>query len=201
MSGLESVSRETLAKLQIYADTLTKWNPRINLVAKSTIGDLWERHIVDSLQIMKHIPSSTQHIVDIGSGGGFPGLVLAIASHELDPKISVTMIESDQRKSAFLRTVLRETGVKAEVITDRIESAPTQMCDVLTARALADLSALLGFAEQHLKPEGTAFFLKGKNWRAELQKAQETWQFDWREVTSETSSEAVLLVIKGIQRV
>ena len=80
MKGLESVSRETLAKLQVYADTLIKWNPKINLVAKSTIDDLWDRHIIDSLQIMRHIPEGPQHIVDIGSGGGFQGLVLAIAS-------------------------------------------------------------------------------------------------------------------------
>ena len=201
MKGLESVSRETLAKLQVYADILIKWNPKINLVAKSTISDLWDRHIVDSLQIMRHIPESAQHIVDIGSGGGFPGLVLAIASAEAHPESLITMIESDQRKSAFLRTVLRETGVSATVLTERIEKAPAQSADVLTARALADLSMLLEFAEQHLKKEGTAFFLKGKNWRIELQKAQEVWQFDYEEVTSETNVEAVLLVIKGIERV
>ena len=160
MKGLESVSRETLAKLQVYADTLIKWNPKINLVAKSTISDLWDRHIVDSLQIMRHIPESAQHIVDIGSGGGFPGLVLAIASAEAHPKSSITMIESDQRKSAFLRTVLRETGVSATVLTERIEKAPAQSADVLTARALADLSMLLEFAEQHLKKRGHSLLFK-----------------------------------------
>ena len=201
MKGLEGVSRETLAKLQVYADTLIKWNPKINLVAKSTIDVLWDRHIVDSLQIMRHIPKGPQHIVDIGSGGGFPGLVLAIASAEAHPESSITMIESDQRKSAFLRTVLRETGVSATVLTERIEKAPAQGADVLTARALADLSTLLEFAERHLKKEGTAIFLKGKNWRTELQKAREVWQFDCDEVTSETNVEAVLLVIKGIERV
>lgn len=201
MSQLDAVSRETLAKLEIYAQTLKKWNPRINLVAKSTLADLWERHIVDSLQIMAHIPDGTHHIVDIGSGGGFPGLVLAIATSETDTETKVTMIESDQRKSVFLRTVLRETGVAAEVLTDRIEGAPPQNADLITARALADLTSLLGFAERHLKPEGVAIFLKGKNWRSELEIAQENWHFEWKEVTSQTSVEAVLLVIKGIHRV
>lgn len=201
MSQLDAVSRETLAKLEIYAQTLKKWNPRINLVAKSTLADLWERHIVDSLQIMAHIPDGTHHIVDIGSGGGFPGLVLAIATSETDAETKVTMIESDQRKSVFLRTVLRETGVAAEVLTDRIERAPPQNADLITARALADLTSLLGFAERHLKPDGVAIFLKGKNWRSELEIAQENWHFEWKEVTSQTSVEAVLLVIKGIHRV
>ena len=201
MSNLGAVSRETLAKLEIYAETLKKWNPRINLVAKSTLSDLWERHIEDSLQIMGHVPDGTHHIVDIGSGGGFPGLVLAIAASETDANINVTMIESDQRKSIFLRTVLRETGVSAEVLTKRIEQAPPQNADLITARALADLTSLLGFAERHLKPEGIAIFLKGKNWRSELEIAQENWHFEWKEVTSQTNVEAVLLVVKGINRV
>ncbi|MCV2892594.1 16S rRNA (guanine(527)-N(7))-methyltransferase RsmG [Lentibacter sp. XHP0401] len=201
MSGAVNVSRETLERLEVYSETLKKWNPRINLVAKSTIDDLWNRHIVDSLQVLSHIPEQTHHLVDLGSGGGFPGLVIAIAATESGNPSKVTMIESDQRKSAFLRTVLRETATTAEIMTQRIEETPSQNAQVITARALADLSTLLGFAELHLAPDGKAIFLKGKNWRSELATAQEAWQFDWNEIQSETSDEAVLLEIKGIKRV
>ncbi|WP_439111677.1 16S rRNA (guanine(527)-N(7))-methyltransferase RsmG [Lentibacter sp.] len=201
MSAALNVSRETLERLEIYAETLKKWNPRINLVAKSTIADLWSRHIQDSLQALALIPASTGHLVDMGSGGGFPGLVLAIAAAEHGYPSKVTMIESDQRKSAFLRTVLRETGVSGTVLTERIEVAEPQSADVVTARALADLALLLDYANIHLAPEGKAVFLKGRNWRSELAKAQESWHFEFNELQSETSEDAVLLEIKGLTRV
>lgn len=201
MSQAADVSRETLDKLSRYAEILKKWNPSINLVAKSTIEDLWSRHILDSLQVMEHIPSNTAHLVDLGSGGGFPGLVIALAAHEGGNPAKVTMIESDQRKSVFLRTVLRETSVAASVITERIEAVAPQGANVLTARALADLNTLLGFAERHMASDGVALFLKGRNWRKELVEAQKFWQFEWSEIQSKTSDEAILLKVQGVKRV
>lgn len=200
MTGKLDVSRETLERLEVYAETLKKWNPRINLVAKSTISDLWSRHIQDSLQTLALVPPSTSHLVDMGSGGGFPGLVIAIAAAELGYPANVTMIESDQRKSAFLRTVLRETGVSGVVLTERIEAATPQKADIVTARALADLALLLNYANIHLNPAGKAIFLKGRNWRSELAKAQESWHFEFNELQSKTSEDAVLLEIKGLTR-
>ena len=201
MSVLDNVSRETLGRLEIYAELLKKWNPKINLVSKTTLEELWERHIEDSLQLMAHVGSDTEHLVDMGSGGGFPGLVVSIAATEANNPKKTTLIESDQRKCAFMRTVLRETSTKANIITERIEKAVPQGADILTARALADLPKLLSFAERHLSRNGTALFLKGKNWREELEAAQETWQFRWNAIESKTNPDSVLLEIGELTRV
>ncbi len=198
---MSDVSRETMQRLETYAATLLKWNPKINLVSKSTIEDLWERHFEDSLQLVSHIKPDTRYLVDMGSGGGFPGLVISLVAEDTGTPARTTLIESDQRKSAFLRTVLRETSSKANILTGRIEEAPPQNADVVTARALADLSKLLSFADRHLAPNGTALFLKGKNWRKEIVEAEETWQFRWNAVESKTNPDAVLLEIGDIKRV
>ncbi len=196
-----NVSRETLTRLETLADLLVKWNPRINLVSKSTIDDLWTRHILDSVQVLRSAPATVEHWVDIGSGGGFPGLVIALMSAEPEAPEKVTLIESDQRKCAFLRTVLRETGVSATVVTERIEKAVPQNADVLSARALADLSLLCGFGERHLSASGAAVFPKGARWEKELQSAQESWSFDCEVVKSITDPEAVILKIGELKRV
>ena len=196
-----NVSRETFQRLEIFAKLLFKWNPRINLVAKSTINTLWERHIRDSLQLLQAIDGPVPLWADLGSGGGFPGLVIAIVAAETGNPTAVTLVESDQRKAIFLRTVLRETGVSANVIAERIEAVAPLRADILSARAVADLSTLLGFAERHLAPGGTCLFQKGKNWEAEVQSARASWQFSYDAIQSKTESEAVVLKIKELSRV
>ena len=196
-----NVSRETSDRLRLLADLLVKWNPKINLVSRSTLETLWTRHILDSAQIFSLIPHPVAHWVDIGSGGGFPGLVIAILAAESDSEQKTTLIESDQRKCAFLRTVLRETSVPATVISKRIEAAEPQRADVLSARALADLSQLCAFAERHLQPKGTALFPKGVTWQKELHKAEESWSFVYDVVTSKSEPEAVILKLGDIRRV
>ena len=119
--GSLTVSRETIDRLSIYANLLEKWNPRINLVSRSTLDDLWSRHIVDSAQLFELAPVTAKHWVDLGSGGGFPGLVIAILAKELRPELEVVLVESDQRKCAFLRTVSRETNCGAVVHSKRVE--------------------------------------------------------------------------------
>lgn len=195
-----NVSRETSEKLKHYEATLRKWNPKINLVAKSTMDDLKTRHFEDSAQVFGRIPVKTRKLVDLGSGGGFPGLVIAIMAGEHGYPEQTTLIESDQRKSAFLRTVLRETGTQATVTTERIEQAPPQDADVITARALTDLAGLLGHCERHLRPGGRAIFLKGRNWREEVEQAKIQWNFDLDTIQSLTEPDAVLLEIEGIER-
>lgn len=195
-----NVSRETAEKLAHFADLLRKWNPRINLVARSTIDDLWTRHIVDSLQVLEQAPEDVPHWVDLGSGGGFPGLVAAICAQDFGIA-QVTLIESDQRKSAFLRTVLRETGSPGNVIAARIEAVEPQQATLLSARALADLTTLLGFVERHLSPGGVALFPKGKNWREEVQTARADWDFEYDAIPSKTDPQAVILKIEGLSRV
>jgi len=195
------VSRETFSRLEIYASLLEKWNPKINLIAKSTINTLWDRHILDSIQFFNLIEEKHKNWLDIGSGGGFPGLVLAILAMDMDHRPKISMIESDQRKSVFLRTVLRETGAEASVTTSRIENLPSYKADILTARALADLPNLLNFADRHLSKTGTALFAKGANWKKELSDAQLAWQFTWEAVKSKTAPDAVILKIQGITHV
>lgn len=200
MSSLSSVSRETIGRLELYAALLVKWTPRINLVAKSTLEDLWNRHIEDSAQLFPLAPHPVAHWADLGSGGGFPGLVVAILGAEHDSPHTTTLIESDARKSAFLRTVIRETGVNASVITDRIENVPPLAADVVSMRALADLSTLLSHIHRHMAPHGTALVPKGERWKKELAEAQTRWNFEYRLATSKTEPGSVVLSITGVTR-
>lgn len=195
-----NVSRETLERLKIFEATIRKWNPRINLVSRDSLENLWVRHIVDSVQVFRCV-EPTEHWVDIGSGGGFPGLIVAILAADEAPDMKVTLIESDTRKSAFLRTAARECGVKISVISERIENVDPQNAGILSARALADLSLLFQFAERHLHSDGVALFPKGVNWKKEVDNALQQWRFDWEPVRSLTEAEAVILKIRGVERV
>ncbi|MCJ8335992.1 MAG: 16S rRNA (guanine(527)-N(7))-methyltransferase RsmG, partial [Epibacterium sp.] len=172
-----------------------------NLVSRSTLPHLWNRHILDSIQVFEAIQQPTGHWVDIGSGGGMPGVIIAICAAEKAPALRVTLIESDQRKSAFLRTAARECGVSVNVISERIETAEPQSADVLSARALADLSQLCEFSERHLKKEGLCIFPKGGNWKKEVDNASQQWRFEWEAITSLTEPQAVILKMKGVERV
>ena len=138
--GLD-VSRETISRLEVLASQLTRWNPRINLVSRNSLADLWHRHIRDSIQLLYHGPENAAHWLDIGSGGGFPGLVIAAMVEEPRAPGKVTLVESDQRKCAFLRSVIREAGLSATVIAARIEEVPPLSATVISARALAPLAA------------------------------------------------------------
>lgn len=195
------VSRETADRLKSLEALLKKWNPAINLVAKSTIAEAWDRHIVDSAQLYVHAPAQVAHWADLGSGGGFPGLVIAVLSHELDPARRVTLVESDQRKATFLREAARQLGLTITVVADRIESVPPLGADVLSARALAPLTALCGFAKRHLAPDGVAFFPKGATYRQELAEAGRDWQFDVTIHQSEIDPASVVLELKAISHV
>ncbi len=193
------VSRETFEKLKAFAELVRKWNPKINLVSKSSLDDLWSRHILDSIQIFELAPGPGNW-VDLGSGGGFPGIVISILNQE-ERKFDVVMVESDQRKSAFLRTAIRELDLAAKVKTERIEELECLEADVLSARALADLTKLLGFAGLHLKRGGIALFPKGQSWQREDLEARQDWTYDLETVTSKTNSDAAILKIKDIARV
>ncbi|MGR3320542.1 MAG: 16S rRNA (guanine(527)-N(7))-methyltransferase RsmG [Pseudooceanicola sp.] len=202
MSLVEGTSRDvprgTLERLEIHARLLEQWNPRINLVSAATLGDLWARHIEDSLQLAE-MAQTDAHWTDLGSGGGFPGLVIA-AVHAEVPGFRMTLIESDQRKAVFLRTVAREAGLPVRVETKRIEEAEPQQADVLTARALAPLDRLLDFTMRHRKPGGTALFPKGETWREEVAAAKESWDFAPEIVESRTHGGSVILKIGELKR-
>ena len=195
------VSRETLERLEKYTELLIRWNQRINLVAKSTIADVWSRHILDSAQIFDIPKRTIHHWADLGSGGGFPGMVVAILASENDNPFLVSLVESDIRKAVFLKTVVRELGLAAHVLTARIEDLEPLNADVISARALADLPQLFEYSEKHLAEGGCVVFPKGKNWRSEVERAQRKWNFDYQIDKSKTSEGSVILCASGVSRV
>ena len=196
-----NVSRETQERLAIYQDLVEKWTPKINLVASGTLSEIWERHFIDSAQLFRLTPAGGHHWVDLGSGAGFPGLVIAILAQDTGLPNKITLVESDMRKAVFLRTVLRQTDIQAEVLNDRIEHIAPLNADVISARALADLTSLLGYAAQHLSGDGTAIFPKGEKWRKELKEAQSKWCFDHKIDTSITHPCSVVIRVKGVRLV
>jgi 16S rRNA (guanine527-N7)-methyltransferase len=198
--GLD-VSRETAERLADYATLLRAWNPSINLVSKQTLADLESRHFADSVQLLELAPPQAATWADLGSGGGFPGLVIAIVAAETRPALRVSLVESDQRKAVFLRTVAQRTGVAVDVLAQRIEAIPSLGTDVLSARALAPLTILLDHASRHLAPSGTALFPKGANWRGEVDEALERWRFRCEKLPSVTSPDGAVLRIGEIHRV
>jgi 16S rRNA (guanine527-N7)-methyltransferase len=189
--GLD-VSRETLVRLEALAATLRRWQKTINLVSRGSLDQLWSRHILDSAQVAAYLPPSARTLADLGSGAGFPGLVLAA----LRPDLQVFLIESDGRKSAFLMEATRQMHVAAtQVIPTRIEAADPVGADVVTARALAPLSQLLGWADRHRSDTAICLFHKGKDWRAELTEAMKNWDIPYEPLTSITDRDAAILRI------
>ncbi|MBT8458739.1 MAG: 16S rRNA (guanine(527)-N(7))-methyltransferase RsmG [Boseongicola sp.] len=194
-----NVSRETLNRLEIYADLLRKWNKRINLVAPGTIETLWSRHFMDSAQVLALSPSAAQRWTDLGSGGGFPGAIVALLANNLD--LRVILIESDQRKAAFLRAVSRETGANFSVMAERAEAAVPTKADVVSARALAPLETLLGYVAHHIDNNGLALLPKGAKAASEVELARKTWSFTCESIPSMTDKDAAILKIGDIKRV
>ncbi|MCE0506287.1 16S rRNA (guanine(527)-N(7))-methyltransferase RsmG [Roseivivax sp. GX 12232] len=194
------VSRETAAALTDFEALVHRWNPRINLVSRRSLADLRDRHIGDSLQLAGFLPQSGLWL-DLGSGGGFPALVLAILAKETAPELNFRLVESDSRKCVFLRTAIRELSLNAEVKTARIEALPPQHAQVVSARALADLSTLLGLAAPHMAPGARALFPKGVTWEKELAEARATWSFACTTTRSETDPQSVILDIGDVVHV
>jgi 16S rRNA (guanine527-N7)-methyltransferase len=157
-------------RLRRFAGLVEKWSAKINLISRADLPHIWTRHVEDSLALIPHIPPGTQTAIDLGSGAGFPGLVLAIATG-----ISFTLIESDKRKAAFLMDAARDVSAPVKVLALRIEDARPAPAPLITARALAPLPRLLGLCAPHLAPGGICLFPKGKNWQIELTAAKALW--------------------------
>ncbi|WP_346429250.1 16S rRNA (guanine(527)-N(7))-methyltransferase RsmG [Roseinatronobacter domitianus] len=196
-----NVSRETHEKLQALEALVRRWNPRINLVAASTLDDLWARHIVDSMQVFELVGQPVTSWVDLGSGGGFPGIVCAIMALEQMPDCHFTLVESDKRKAAFLLVCQQQFSLNLTVRVERAEQLSPVSADVVSARALAPLPQLLPLVHRHLALGGIALLPKGKNHMAELEAARAEWQFDVTSHDSKTDESARILALKDIQRV
>lgn len=200
LPGLD-VSRETFLRLKEYEKLLFKWNLKINLVAKSTLDNFWNRHVLDSAQFLSSVGEKAGKWVDLGSGGGLPGLVVAILYDEIGSLNKLFLVEADVRKAVFLKTVCRELGLKVEVYNNRIQELPLMSANVVSARALAPLTTLCLYAKNHLDKDGVAVFAKGENWKAELVEAQKKWIFNYEAVKSTLHEGSVVLVLRGIKSV
>lgn len=199
LNGLR-VSRETQEKLEHFAALFQKWAKSINLVAPSTLDGLWSRHIADSARVFQLLPGPRTW-VDLGSGGGFPGIITAILLTETDGGW-VHLVESNHKKAAFLRVALSETGARGSVHAVRIEDAPKEIpdCDAVSARALAELDKLFDYAAPWMcrAQKARAVFHKGRDYRAEVEKARGRWDFDLVIHESKVEADSVLLEISGL---
>ncbi|MDQ0137937.1 16S rRNA (guanine527-N7)-methyltransferase [Neorhizobium galegae] len=196
----KSVSRETQERLEHFSALFQKWAKAINLVAPSTLEELWQRHIADSAQIFQLSPLPYKWL-DLGSGGGFPGVITAIFLAEARDGW-VHLVESNQKKAAFLRVALSETGARGSVHPLRIESASTALpdCERISARALAELDPLLSYTSAWMIGKETrAFFHKGRDYAAEIEKARGRWIFDLIKHQSAVEPDSVILEISNLR--
>ena len=195
------VSRETLARIETHLALLRRWNPRINLVSPASLAQAWTRHVRDSAQLWPLRPTGARRWLDLGSGAGFPGLVVAALAAEMAPEMTVTLVESDQRKAVFLATVVREAALPAVVVAERWAALPPQRADVVSARALAPLTDLLAAVEKHRRPGGVGLFPKGETVHKEIAEASVRWRFDHTLIPSRTEPRAAILQIGACERV
>lgn len=195
------VSRETFDRLVAFEQMFQKWNRSINLVAQSTSGDVWQRHILDSAQLGRIEPQGTRW-VDLGSGGGFPGLVMAFLLAERDGA-SIDLVESNRKKASFLQTVVGQFSLPARVVARRIDDSHALVStpQIVTARALAPLSTLLDLSAPWLISGARGLFHKGRDYRTEVQESVHRWSFDLVEHPSVTDVGGVILELSNLRPV
>jgi len=195
-----NVSRETLARLKAYVGLLTGWNARHNLVSKNSLEDVWQRHVWDSAQLMRFVPESANNLVDLGSGAGFPGLVLAAMLRERQG-FKTVLYESIAKKCAFLIAAAERMQIAVDVRNARMEEARPEPFDLVTARACAPLTKLLGYARPFQGSKTASLFLKGQNVEAELTEARTSWKLNAVRHESLTDPSGVILEIRDIEHV
>ncbi len=193
------VSRETLERLDRYEALLVRWQAAFNLVGPATLADFWRRHALDSLQLLDVAPPSALRWTDIGSGAGFPGLVLAAALCER-PGACMRLIEPNHKRAAFLREAARALAAPVVVTAAKVENAPVEPCDIVTARAVAPLTDLLGMAEPYLAAGAMGLFLKGQDIVSELTEAARYWSIEAEIVSSRSDERGRILVVKEVRR-
>ena len=193
-----NVSRETLNSFCEYESLLSKWNKKINLVSKTTLVDIWDRHFLDSGQIINHVDASGKIWVDVGAGAGFPGLVIALLLRDRKIDCDLTLVEKNTKKVFFLNEVIRNLNLKVKVVNNSIGSIESLNADILTARAFSELKDLIQIADQHRKEKGICLFLKGENYKFELDKTLNYWFFDYDVVDSLSNPSGKIIRVKKI---
>lgn len=194
-----NVSRETLARLKIYAAMLADWNTRQNLVSRGSLDELWLRHFWDSAQLAAYVPAQAASLADLGSGAGFPGLVLAEVLRGRG--MHIALYDSTQKKQEFLLAVARRLDLKVEIRGDRMETVTPQGFDVVTARACAPLPKLLGYAQRFWAKNTVGLFLKGQNVGPELTEAHKSWNMTVQKHPSQSSPTGTVLEIRELSNV
>lgn len=199
LSGIANVSRETLARLQSFSAALIKWSSSVNLVSRNTYDDVWSRHIMDSAQLWPLLDVNTKQVLDIGSGGGLPALVLAIVAKENAPNMKFHLVESDQRKAVFLKTIVNKLSLNATVHPVRIEAfIPIGSIDVITSRALASVNENIEYSSDFIEYGTKILLLKGRNWEEEIALARQKWDFEMTPIESITSEDGKILCISNV---
>jgi 16S rRNA (guanine527-N7)-methyltransferase len=198
LAAVCNVSRETVERLEHLVAAVEKWSPAINLVADSRPTAVWERHVLDSAQIVPLAPRFANWC-DLGSGGGFPGLVIAAISRERSPEAHITLVESDRRKATFLSLMARELSLNVHVHPARAEDLAPQAADVVSARALAPLVRLLEWVARHAKPGGTALLPKGRAFEEEIAAARRRWAFTVDAIPSIVSPDSRILRVTDLR--
>ena len=197
--SLANVSRETLERIECVIETLKEWSTQLNLIGKNEWRHIWQRHVWDSAQLLDHV-SRDANVVDLGSGAGFPGLVMASAlTAEGSGKVS--LIEKSPKKATFLRAAIKAADLRADVHACRIEEAPQIEAKIVTARAFAPLPRLMVSASHWLEKGANAYLHKGQKWKEELTAASETWKFSSEAIPSRSGGSGVILKVWGVQRV
>ena len=192
---VSGVSRETLDKLTAYVELLSQWNRRINLVSANTMGDVWRRHILDCAQLAKHLPRQTRVAVDLGAGAGLPGLILAAMGVP-----EMHLVESDLRKSAFLREAARIMDVAVALHPERIEKVAAFPADAVVARACANLDQLIDYSAKFISSKTVCLFLKGENASEELAAAEASWSLTSETIPSLSDPSGMILKLSAIHR-
>ena len=196
-----NVSRETICKLQKFAELLSAWNNKMNLVSKKSLDDVWERHILDSVQLIKYIPVDTKILLDIGSGAGFPGIVLAILLQEKYPSAKVILVESITKKTMYLKDICHQLALSSvEILNQRIENTVFKKVDVITARAVASLNVLCGYISKISNKNTTILLLKGKSYVQEELEAAPHWQYSSKIHPNLYSADGVVMEIKNVRK-
>ncbi len=195
-----NVSHETFEQLKEYESLVKEWNTRFNLVSKSSVDNLWKRHIIDSLQLLQFIQTTDKVLYDFGSGAGFPAIVLAITSKQLFPELKINLVESIGKKVTFLNAVKEKLDLNINVWHERIENLKIADVDIISSRALASLPKLLEYANLFCKDKTRLIFPKGENWNEELKQAKQQWLFDYEVFPSITDETGHILKISKLRR-
>ncbi len=195
-----NVSRETFDNLKAYEAALHEWQNKLNLVSNTSLEKAVERHFLDSAQLFQYIPSDAKVLFDLGSGAGFPGMVLAIMAAEKYPDLRFNLVESIKKKTLYLNAVKEIVGVDVNVINERIENCPKITVDVFTSRAMCSLDKLLSYVFRFSNKKTLCIFPKGRSYKEELEEAQRHWSFSCKTVANEYDPEGVVLLINNLSQ-